>query len=123
MRARWVRALTVGASVLLAAGAARAGEGTGASEDSKELSGKVIKSEANTLYLEHMGAVVPVEIASETRFSGVQSANQLAEGQDVRASFTVQAETRNVAETISLGAPPSDGTRAPPATPTFTDQG
>jgi hypothetical protein len=83
----------------------------------------VIKSEANTLYLEHMGAVVPVEIARDTRFSGVRSADQLTEGRDVRASFTVKAETRNVAESISLGASSRDTRRAPAPASKFTDQG
>jgi hypothetical protein len=114
----------VGASVLLAAAVARGGEGAGASGEKKELSGKVIKSEANTLYVEHMGAVVPVEIGRDTRFSGVQSADELAGGQEVRASFTVTAETRNVADSISLGPSPSAERGSPePAAVTFTDQG
>jgi hypothetical protein len=123
MKARWVGVLTVGASVLLGAAAARAEERAGAAAgEKKELSGKVIKSEANTLYLEHMGAVVPMQIGRETRFSGLRSAGELAEGQEVRASFTVKNDTKNVADSISLGAPPTRGAREP-ATVEFTDQG
>jgi hypothetical protein len=117
MTARWVGVLTAGASVLLGA-AARAD--TGGAVGGRELSGRVIKSEASTLYLEHMGAVVPVEIGSETRFSGVRSAHELAAGQEVRASFTVKRDTKNVAHRISL-APPTRA--AEPPAPVFTDQG
>jgi hypothetical protein len=116
MKSRWVGVLTVGASVLLGAAAARAAEGAAAPAEKRELSGKVIRTEANTLYLEHMGAVVPVEIGRDTRFSGIPSAGQLAEGQEVRASFTVRDDTKNVAHSISLGAPPS-----PPPAPSWED--
>jgi len=106
MIARWV--LVVGASVLLGAPSARAAEREGAAAgEKKELSGRVIKSEPNTLYVEHVGVVVPMEIGQETRFSGVRSAAELAKGQEVRASFTVKNDTENVAESISLGAPPT----------------
>jgi hypothetical protein len=116
MKSRWVGVLTVGASVLLGAAAARAAEGAAAPGEKRELSGKVIRTEANTLYLEHMGAVVPVVIGRDTRFSGIPSAGQLAEGQEVRASFTVRDDTKNVAHSISLGAPPS-----PPPAPSWED--
>ncbi|SRR6266511_2705051 len=108
MKARWVAVLVVGASVLLGAPSARAAEREGAAAgEKKELSGRVIKSEPNTLYVEHVGVVVPMEIGQETRFSGVRSAAELAKGQEVRASFTVKNDTENVAESISLGAPPT----------------
>ncbi len=124
MIARWV--LVVGASVVLGGPSARAAEREGAAAGEKkelsgrviksepntlyvekELSGRVIKSEPNTLYVEHVGVVVPMEIGQETRFSGVRSAAELAKGQEVRASFTVKNDTENVAESISLGAPPT----------------
>ncbi len=108
MKARWVAVSMAGASVLLGATAACAAERAGAAAgEKKELSGRVIRSEADTLYVEHMGAVVPMEIGRETRFSGVRSAAELAEGQEVRASFTVKNDTENIAESISLGAPPT----------------
>jgi len=117
MKARWVGVLAVGTSVLLGAAPAAAGE-------TKELGGKVIKSEANTIYLDHMGAVVPMEIARHTTFSGVRSAVDLAEGQEVRASFTVKNGTKNVADTVSVGAA-SSTKRAPEPEPEpeFTDRG
>jgi len=106
MIARWV--LVVGASVVIGGPSARAAEREGAAAgEKKELSGRVIKSEPNTLYVEHVGVVVPMEIGQETRFSGVRSAAELAKGQEVRASFTVKNDTENVAESISLGAPPT----------------
>jgi hypothetical protein len=105
-KARWVGVLAVGASVVLGAGVARADERAGArTGGERELSGTVIKSEVNTLYIEHMGAVVPFTIGRDTRFSGVQSPGELAKGQQVRASFTLNGDTQNVAEQISLGAP------------------
>jgi len=123
MKARWVGVLTVGASVLLGAAAGRADE-RAAGGEKKELSGTVVKSDANTLYLEHMGAVVPIELDRGTRFSGIKNADQLAEGQEVRASFTVKDETKNVADSVSLGARPSATRAAPePATVEFTDRG
>jgi len=106
MKARWVGVLAVGTSVLL-------GAAPGAGGERKELSGKVIKSEANILYVEHMGAVVPMEIGRDTRFSGVRSAEELAEGQEVRASFTVKGDTKNVADSVSLGTPRSPARRLP----------
>ncbi len=123
MKARWFGILTIGASVLLAEGAARALDTGGPPlREERELSGKVVRSEANTLYLEHMGAVVPVEVGRKTRFSGIRSADQLAEGQEVRANFTVMDDRKNVANSISLVAPPTRGA-VEPAIPTFTDQG
>jgi hypothetical protein len=122
MNARWLGVLTIGASVVFGADDARAGESAAVASEKKELSGKVIKSEPNTLYLEHMGAVVAVEFGRETMFSGVRSAHELVEGQEVRASFTVRGDTKNVAHGISLAAPPA---RAIPesATVEFTDRG
>lgn len=104
MRARLAGALAIGASLLIG-GVARGEEGTGARE-TKELSGKFVGSDASTLYLEHMGAVVPLEIARGTRFSGVGSVDDLAGGQELWASFKVVAQTRNVADSVSLGAAP-----------------
>lgn len=122
MTAQWVGVLTVGALVLLIAPVARAGGEAPGPADGRELSGTVIKSEADTLYLEHMGAVVQVEIGRETRFFGVRSANELAAGQEVRASFAVTGGTKNVAHSVSLTAR-SSGVSPEPATVEFTDQG
>ena len=118
MKARWIAVLMVGASVPLGATTARAAEGGGAAAgdktaagERKELSGTVVRSEPHTLYVEHVGVVVPMEIGRETRFSGVRSAAELANGQEVRASFTVKNGTANIAESISVGAPPTPRAR------------
>ncbi len=84
----------------------------------RELSGTVVKTDATTLYLEHMGAIVPLKIDEKTRFSGegVKSSRDLTEGQEVRASFTVEDETTNVASRVAVasGAPPASGTQGIP---------
>lgn len=92
------------------------GEGTarlGGTAETRELSGKVVKADSKTLYLEHMGAVFPLRIDEKTEFSGqgLSSSRDLSEGQEVRASFTVE-KTTNVARRISLA---SASGRAPPA--------
>lgn len=133
MTARWVGLLTVGASLILGPAVARAGTEKGRSSadyadehgwvsatgEEDELVGRVMKSEANTLYVEHMGAVFPVQIGRDTRFFGVRSADHLTEGQEVRVSFT-KDDGKNVAHRISLIPP----TRAPEPPPVeFTDRG
>jgi hypothetical protein len=124
MKARWLGVLTVGASLLLAAGTARAFDtgGPPLGEEQRELTGHVVSSDASTLYLEHMGSVVPVQIGPETRFFGVRSADRLVEGQEVRASLTVTDDGKNVASSISVAAPDT-GSAVEPATAQFTDQG
>jgi hypothetical protein len=69
-----------------------------------ELTGKVVRADKNMVWIDHMGAVVPLKIESNTRFesAGVTKANELKEGQEIRASFTVKDKTNNVATTIWL---------------------
>jgi hypothetical protein len=69
-----------------------------------ELTGKVVRSDAKTVWIDHMGAVVPLTINASTVFEGgtITRARDLKEGQEVRASFEVQNKTSNVAKTISL---------------------
>jgi hypothetical protein len=89
----------------------------------KEITGKVLQASPSKLYLEHMGAVVEFNIASDAKFSGgdFRSSRDLAEGQEVRASFTVENKTTNVAKEISLAgsgaASGSTGSSAPGAVP------
>lgn len=106
MSARVAGILAIGASLLLGGMARGEERAIAGPSDRKELSGKFIRSEASTIYLEHMGAVVPIEIARDTGFTGVRSARDLAAGQEVLASFTVVAGTRNVADSVSLGMAP-----------------
>lgn len=78
----------------------------------RELSGKVVKADSRTLYLEHMGAIVPLKLDDKTEFAGegLKSSRDLAAGQEVRASFTVEKETTNVATRISLARASERGT-------------
>ncbi len=116
MRARLVGLFAIGTSLALGAVAARADEKPRAGKQEQlgkkeqlgqqaqegQLSGTVVKAEKNTLYIEHMGAVIPLKIVEGTKFSGegLESSRDLFEGQEVRASFTVQGETTNVASSI-----------------------
>src|SRR5262249_43096757 len=69
-----------------------------------ELTGKVVRADKNMVFVEHMGAVVPLKIESNTKFesAGITKANDLKEGQEIRASFTVKDKTTNVATAIWL---------------------
>lgn len=80
------------------------GAATATEASSKEMSGRVLQASPSKLFLEHMGAVVEFNIASDAQFSGggVQRSTDLAEGQEVRASFTVENKTTNVAKRISV---------------------
>ena len=80
-----------------------AGEQRGG-EAPKEITGRVLQAGPSKLFLEHMGAVVEFNIAPDARFSGgnVRSFRDISEGQDVRASFTVENKTTNVAKEISV---------------------
>jgi hypothetical protein len=68
----------------------------------RQLSGTVVKADDKNVYLEHMGAVIPLKVDENTRFTGegVKSSRDLTEGQEVRASFTVKG-TDNVADRIT----------------------
>jgi hypothetical protein len=96
-------------------GTERTREMGGTAAGTRQLSGTVVKADAGTLYLEHMGAIVPLKIDDETEFSGegVKSSRDLTEGQEVRASFTVKNETTNVADRIAVA---SASGRAPAGT-------
>jgi hypothetical protein len=79
----------------------------------RELSGTVVKASKTMLYLEHMGAIVPMRIDEHTTVTGggAKTPRDLVEGQVVRASFTVKG-TDNVADRITVAggrAPPSPG--------------
>ncbi len=112
----------IGAAVLLGGGGARADErqstksgarqGASAGEASKEITGRVLQAGPSKLYLEHMGAVVEFNL-KDTEFSGgdLHSSRDLSEGQQVRASFTVENKTTNVAKRVSLAS--EAGTASP----------
>jgi hypothetical protein len=73
----------------------------------QELTGKVVKSSSKMVWVDHMGAIVPLEVDSKTQFTDptLKGAKSLKEGQEIRASFEVK-ETKNVAKSIT----PSTGT-------------
>lgn len=76
-------------------------EGTGGS--GQELQGTVVKAEGKTLYVDHMGMVVPLRVDSSTQFKdpAIKRAQDLKEGDKIRASFTVKNKTQNLATEIS----------------------
>jgi hypothetical protein len=73
---------------------------------SNELTGKVVKTDANTVWIEYSGAVVPLKVDANTHFEGasIKRARDLKEGEQIRASFTVNNRTDNLARTISLSS-------------------
>jgi hypothetical protein len=83
----------------------------------KEISGRVLQASPSRLFIEHMGAVVELSLAPDAKFSGgnVTSSRDISEGQEVRASFTVENNTTNMAKQITVtsagtGAAPAGGT-------------
>jgi hypothetical protein len=102
------------------AGAVQADEQSGAKTSgregateatAKEISGRVVQASPSKLFLEHMGAVVEFNIAPDAQFTGgnLTSSRDLSEGQEVRASFTVENKTSNVVKRISAGRAGSGG--------------
>jgi len=68
-----------------------------------EVSGRVVKRQGDKLvYIEHLGAVVPVKIDSKTKFEdpSLRRAKDLKEGQEIRAQVEVKG-TDNVAKSIT----------------------
>ena len=76
----------------------------------KELTGKVIKADSKTVYVDHMGAVVPLKVDKSTQFSdpNLKRAKDLQPGQEIRASYEVK-ETENVAKNISMSGTGGSG--------------
>jgi hypothetical protein len=70
-----------------------------------QLTGRVVKSERKTIWIEHMGAIVPLKIDKNTRFAdpSIKRASDLKEGDQVRASFEVR-KTDNVATSIEMSS-------------------
>lgn len=89
-----------------------------------ELTGKVVKADQKMVYVDYMGAIVPLKIESSTKFVDPQlkRAADLKEGQEIRASFKVDKKTNNVAETISLEKKGGMGGTGEPTEPTEPSQ-
>ena len=137
MRRQAMMWLAFGAALVVGAGAVRADdkqktraatpEQAGEKAASKELSGRVVQASPSKLFVEHMGAVVEFNIASDAQFSGgnLRSGTDLKEGQEVRTSFTVENNTTNVAKRVTLareaagtpGKAPEQGSAMPPGSP------
>jgi hypothetical protein len=114
MRRQTKTLLAFAAVLVMYAGAAQANEHHGAKTAGREgatetagneISGRVVQASPSKLFLEHMGAVVEFNIAPDAQFSGgsLRSSRDLSEGQEVRASFTVENKTSNVVKRISAG--------------------
>jgi hypothetical protein len=71
-----------------------------------QLTGRVVKTDSSTVWVEHLGAVIPLKVDSNTRFdsASIQRAKDLKEGQEIRASFTINNKTDNLAKSISLSS-------------------
>ena len=78
-----------------------------------EVTGKVVRVDPGTVWIDHMGAVIPLKIDANTRFesAGIARPKDLKEGQEVRVSFRVQNKTTNVADSIWLEGAPATGTQ------------
>lgn len=76
----------------------------------KEVTGKVVKSDRKTVWIDMQGAVVPLKVNKNTQFSdpNVKSARDLQAGQEIRASLEVQ-ETDNIAKSISMAGTGGSG--------------
>jgi hypothetical protein len=144
----WSRIAALGALAVMVGGQARAEDakrGSGGIEDParvgqpggaerspsvgstparpRELSGTFVKADSTTVYLEHMGAIVPLKVDEKTRYTGegVKSSRDLTEGQEVRASFSVKGTT-NVADKLEVASaagrrPAEAGGETPPRRP------
>jgi hypothetical protein len=67
----------------------------------QQLQGRVVRAGTRELYIEHMGAVVPVRLDEQTQYQGgISGARDIKEGQQVQVSFEVQNQTQNVARTV-----------------------
>lgn len=75
-----------------------------------ELTGRVVKSDKKTIWVEHMGAIVPLKIDKNTQFTdpSLKRATDIKEGDQIRASFEVR-KTDNVAKSIGMSSDMGQG--------------
>lgn len=87
-----------------------ASTGTQSAMGQKELTGKVVKADNKMVWVDHMGAVVPLSVDKSTQFTdpNLKRARDLQPGQEIRASYEVQ-ETKNVARSISMSGTGGSG--------------
>jgi len=88
-----------------ATGQIAVGERTG-----NQLLGTVVESKSHTLYLQHMGAVVPLRVDKSTDLAGLsgKKLSDLKPGDEVQVSFQVKNKIDNVA--TKIGTPSNTGT-------------
>jgi hypothetical protein len=84
------------------------GSGTAGTGEARrgELSGEVVRVQGNQLFLRHAGAVFPLELTEETRFSPDRR-QALQPGQEVRARFTLEGGNYVVDALEPLGQKPA----------------
>lgn len=88
--------------------------GSGASQAAmgqKELTGTVVKADAKNVWVDMQGTVVALKVDKSTQFKdpSLKRAKDLQAGQEIRASYVVQA-TDNVAKNISMSGTGGSGT-------------
>ena len=76
------------------------------SAQGNQLIGTVVESKSHTLYLQHMGAVVPLRVDKNTDLAGLsgKKLGDLKSGDEVQVSFLVKNKIDNVATRIGLPA-------------------
>lgn len=68
-----------------------------------EISGRVVKTDGKTLYIEHMGAIIALQVDRSTQIEGTDAKKIKAlEGQDIRAVFTVKDKKQNLARIVEV---------------------
>lgn len=68
----------------------------------QEIIGTVVKTEKDRLYIDHMGAVVPLSVTAKTRFEGsAKKVSDLQVGTQIRIAFSIQKQVENVALKLS----------------------
>ncbi|MDC0714696.1 hypothetical protein POL68_39975 [Stigmatella sp. ncwal1] len=77
--------------------------GSGQSGTGQQLTGRVVKSDSKTVWVEHAGAIVPLKIDKSTQFTdtSLKRAKDFKQGDEIRASFEVK-NTDNVATSIGM---------------------
>ena len=77
------------------------------SEQASTVTGKVLSSSKNQVWMEHMGLAVQVRIESSTTFlgEGIKRATDLKPGQEVRASITLRGQENVASKIEAVGLP------------------
>lgn len=79
---------------------------------SAEITGKVLKVQGSTIYLDQNGAAVPLTLSNKTKFDEGMSKKTIKEGQEIKASFSIKNNTKNMAESISMSGTGGGGSES-----------